>query len=210
MSSPGAKCGTASTRTARPRTISAATDDGLLLLMASFEFLRDNSPAEVGACLRAWNVAEALRGATALALRPWALQNRPPPEKGMLERSECYEQRASIVHSFLGTELAANAGGRSHDRIRGIAVAVAMLQPRRTGPCASIDSPLRQRSRSAVGLRQAKADRRQLPAGARSSAIIRGSETACGSQGLRAYGPQERANAGRYAPWDTNRRLAHR
>ncbi len=43
--------------------VSVATDDGLLLLMASFEFLRDNSPAEVGACLRAWNVAEALRGA---------------------------------------------------------------------------------------------------------------------------------------------------
>lgn len=45
------------------QTVSVATDDGLLLLTASFEFLSDNSPADVGACLRAWNVAEALRGA---------------------------------------------------------------------------------------------------------------------------------------------------
>ena len=33
------------------------------MLTASLEFLSDNSPAEVGACLLEWNVAEALREA---------------------------------------------------------------------------------------------------------------------------------------------------
>jgi len=46
--------------------------------------------------------------------------------------------------------------------------------------------------------------------GAMSSAIIRGSETARGSQGFRPRGPKPRAKAGLYQPWEANRSLAHR
>jgi len=41
--------------------VSVATDKGVLLLTASLELFKDNSPAEVRRLLQQWNVADALR-----------------------------------------------------------------------------------------------------------------------------------------------------
>jgi hypothetical protein len=42
-------------------TVSVATDAGILLLTASFEFLSDNTPIAVSQLLKKWKVADALR-----------------------------------------------------------------------------------------------------------------------------------------------------
>ncbi len=73
------------------QTVSVAIDDGLLLLTASFEFLSDNSPAEVGACLRAWHVAHALSAAKTIpplnprSMRPQTALNCLKPSRGWSE-----------------------------------------------------------------------------------------------------------------------------